>query len=91
MGGDHLVYAGQIDELIDIAYSHKLVSSDHHIFSMSEVDNSSQLRTAYVGFRHHAAAAVRLPGCRRHAHLSLLQHGAGHAGCQLGYPDGLRG
>ena len=50
MGGDHLVYAGQIDELIDIAYSHKLVSSDHHIFSMSEVDNSSQLRTAYVDF-----------------------------------------
>jgi len=48
MGGDHLVYAGQIDELIDMAYSHKLVSSDHHIFSMSEVDNSSQLRTAYV-------------------------------------------
>ena len=50
MGGDHLVYAGQIDELIDIAYSHKLVSSDHHIFSMSEVDNSTQLRTAYVDF-----------------------------------------
>ena len=48
MGGDHLVYAGQIDELIDMAYSHKLVSSDHHIFSMSEVDNSSQLLTAYV-------------------------------------------
>jgi di/tricarboxylate transporter len=48
MGGDHLVYAGQIDELIDMAYRHKLVSSDHHIFSMSEVDNSCQLRTAYV-------------------------------------------
>ena len=48
MGGDHLVYAGQIDELIDMAYSHKLVSSDHHVFSMSEVDYSSQLLTAYV-------------------------------------------
>ena len=48
MGGDHLIYAGQIDELINMAYSHKLVSSDHHIFSMSEVDNSCQLRTAYV-------------------------------------------
>jgi di/tricarboxylate transporter len=48
MGGDHLVYAGQIDELIDMAYSHKLVSSDHHVFSMSEIDNSCQLRTAYV-------------------------------------------
>ena len=50
MGGDHLVYAGQIDELIDMAYSHKLVSSDHHVFSMSEIDNNSQLRTAYVDF-----------------------------------------
>ena len=50
MGGDHLVYAGQIDELIDMAYSHKLVSSDHHVFSMNEIDNNSQLLTAYVDF-----------------------------------------
>ena len=50
MGGDHLVYAGQIDELIEVAYNHKLVSSDHHVFSMNEVDNSCQLRTAYVDF-----------------------------------------
>ena len=50
MGGDHLVYAGQIDELIDMAYSYKLVSSDHHVFSMSEVDNNCQLRTAYLDF-----------------------------------------
>ena len=50
MGGDHLVYAGQIDDLIEMAYNHKLVSSDHHVFSMSEVDNSCQLRTAYVDF-----------------------------------------
>ena len=50
MGGDHLVYAGQIDELMELAYTHKLVSSDHHIFSMSELDNNSKLRTAYVDF-----------------------------------------
>ena len=50
MGGDHLIYAGQIDELMELAYTHKLVSSDHHIFSMSEVDNNSKLRTAYVDF-----------------------------------------
>ena len=50
MGGDHLIYAGQIDELIELAYTHKLVSSDHHIFSMSELDNNSKLRTAYVDF-----------------------------------------
>ena len=50
MGGDHLIYAGQIDELIDMATSHQLVSSDHHIFSMSEIDQDSSLRTAYVDF-----------------------------------------
>jgi di/tricarboxylate transporter len=50
MGGDHLVYAGQIDELIGLAYTHKLVSSDHHVFSINEVDNSSKLRTAYITF-----------------------------------------
>ncbi len=50
MGGDHLIYAGQIDELIELAYTHKLVSSDHHVFSMSEVDQNCSLRTAYVDF-----------------------------------------
>ena len=50
MGGDHLVYAGQIDELIEMAYYHKLVSADHHIFSMSEYKMYSTLRTAYITF-----------------------------------------
>ena len=47
MGGDHLVYAGRIDELIDMANSHKLVSADHHIFSIDEVDDY-RLHTAYI-------------------------------------------
>jgi di/tricarboxylate transporter len=50
MGGDHLVYAGQIDEIIDMALSHQLVSAERHVFTMSEVDNNRQLRTAYVNF-----------------------------------------
>ena len=50
MGGDHLVYAGQIDELIDMAYHHQLVSADHHVFSIKDMDASAQLRTAYVTF-----------------------------------------
>ena len=49
MGGDHLVYAGRIDELIDMASSHKLVSADHHIFSIDEVDDY-RLHTAYITF-----------------------------------------
>ncbi|MBR6030623.1 MAG: SLC13 family permease [Bacteroidaceae bacterium] len=50
MGGDHLVYAGQIDEIYEMAVSHKLVAADHHVFSMSEVDMNRQVRTAYVNF-----------------------------------------
>ena len=50
MGGDHLIYAGQIDELIEVAYTHKLVSADHHVFSIKELENYSKLRTAYVTF-----------------------------------------
>ncbi len=50
MGGDRLVYAGQIDEILEIANSHQLVSADHHIFTMSEVDKNRPLRTAYVDF-----------------------------------------
>ena len=50
MGGDHLLYAGPIDELIEMAIDHKLVSADHHIYSIDELDNYTRLRTAYVTF-----------------------------------------
>ena len=50
IGGDHLVYAGQIDEILELKKSHGLVSADHHIFSMSEIDTKRQLRTAFVKF-----------------------------------------
>jgi di/tricarboxylate transporter len=50
MGGDHLVFAGQIDELIELRNTHGLANADHHVFSMDEVDRTRQLRTAYVTF-----------------------------------------
>ncbi len=50
MGGDHLVYAGQIDEILDLRNSHGLVNADHHVFSMDELDKNRQLRTAYITF-----------------------------------------
>ena len=50
MGGDHLVYAGQIDELIEMAYYHQLVSSNHHVYSIKELDDNLVLRTAFVTF-----------------------------------------
>ena len=50
MGGDRLIYAGQIDEILDLKKSHNFVNADHHVFKMSEVDKKRQLRTAYVTF-----------------------------------------
>ena len=50
LGGDHLVYAGQIDEILELKRSHGLVNADHHVFSASEIGNRGKLRTAYVTF-----------------------------------------
>ena len=50
MGGDRLVFAGQIDEILDLKKSHGLVNADHHVFRMDEVGGNRQLRTAYVTF-----------------------------------------
>jgi len=48
LGGDHLVYAGKIDELLEMAWEHKLVSANHHVFSVNEIYTGHHLRTAYV-------------------------------------------
>ena len=50
IGGDHLVYAGEIDEILELQHTHGLVSADHHVFSLSEIDRNRHLRTAYVTF-----------------------------------------
>ena len=50
MGGDRLVFAGQIDEILDLKKSHGFVNADHHVFTMSEVSGDRQLLTAYVTF-----------------------------------------
>ena len=50
MGGDRLIFSGQIDEILDLKQSHGLVSADHHVFTLSEIDSSRQLRTAFVTF-----------------------------------------
>ena len=50
MGGDRLIFAGQIDEILDVKKSHGFVNADHHVFTMNEVNRNRQLRTAYVTF-----------------------------------------
>jgi len=51
LGGDHLVYAGQIDEIAELIKTHGFVIADHHVFSVHELDDEDiHLRTAYVTF-----------------------------------------
>ena len=50
MGGDRLIYSGQIDEILDLKKSHGLVNADHYVFTLSEIDKNRQLRTAFVTF-----------------------------------------
>jgi len=50
MGGDRLIFAGQIDDILDLKESHGFVNADHLVFTMNEVSRNRQLRTAYVTF-----------------------------------------
>ena len=48
MGGDRLIYAGRIDQLIDIVERYEFVSADHPVFSTEEYSKNNRLYTAYV-------------------------------------------
>ena len=50
MGGDRLVFAGQIDEILDLKQRYGLVNADHPVFRTDEVSQDRQLRTAYIPF-----------------------------------------
>ena len=51
MGGDRLVYAGQITELLELEQTHGLLNADHHVFRYNDANSSKHcLRTAYITF-----------------------------------------
>jgi len=51
MGGDRLIYAGQIGELLELEHTHGLVNADHHVFRYSDAAQGKHtLRTAYITF-----------------------------------------
>lgn len=50
MGGDRLIFSGQIDDLLELAKEMGFVSSDHPVFSVSGKRSKRQLNTAYVCF-----------------------------------------
>lgn len=48
MGGDRLVYSGQIDSILDLRNSHGLTSAAKHVFSLDDVEKGRQFYTANV-------------------------------------------
>ena len=52
-GSDRLIFAGQIDKILEIKDTHGFVIADHPVFKIDEVDHNRQLRTAYVALGSH--------------------------------------
>ena len=51
MGGDRLIYAGEIDELLELERTHGLVNAPHHVFHYKDANRKKhRLRTAYITF-----------------------------------------
>ena len=48
MGGDRLIFAGQVDELLDLKDRYGFVNADQPVFTKGEERKERQLRTAYV-------------------------------------------
>ncbi len=50
LGGDRLIYSGQIDSILELRKLHGLVSASEHVFTASEVSKKRKLHTAYLTF-----------------------------------------
>lgn len=48
MGGDRLVYSGQIDDILELRKTHGLTTATKHVFSLSDVEKDRQFYTASV-------------------------------------------
>ena len=47
-GGDHLVYSGRIDDILQLRTTHGLVNATHHVFSVKELNKNRTLQMATV-------------------------------------------
>lgn len=48
LGGDRLVYSGQINAILELRQTHGLVNATHHVFSLDEMDKDRKLQMASV-------------------------------------------
>lgn len=49
MGGDRLIYSGQIDTILELKRTHHLVNATHPVFTLKEIEKGCRLRTASIG------------------------------------------
>ncbi len=47
-GGDHLVFSGRIDDILQLRTTHGLVNATHHVFSVKELNKHRKLQMATV-------------------------------------------
>lgn len=48
LGGDRLVYSGQINSILELRETHGLVNATHHVFSVNDVNRNRKLQMAIV-------------------------------------------
>lgn len=48
LGGDHLVYTGQINSILNLKKSHGLVNATHHVFKVDEISGNRHLQVANI-------------------------------------------
>ncbi len=48
LGGDRLVYSGQINDILELRNTHGLVNATHHVFNVSEINRNRKLQMASI-------------------------------------------
>lgn len=48
LGGDRLVYSGDVSAILELKSTHGLAAANHHVFSLQNEDGKRRLRTAIV-------------------------------------------
>ncbi len=48
MGGDRLIFSGQISEILELKRTHHLVNATHNVFTLDEIEKGRKLRTATI-------------------------------------------
>lgn len=49
-GGDRLIFAGNVEKMLEIKETYQLVNATHHIFSLDELEKNRKLRMMTVGY-----------------------------------------